>query len=107
MIQGFYITTEDCIGEAVAPDSWEGPIKKGTPIAMIYFDERGMEFIDGSECIDDAHNCVQKTFRLVKPCPVVAACSCPYCSKIVPTSEIQKHVDTDSNCMRVRGIKNW
>lgn len=90
MIQGFYITTKDCQGKKIHPDSWEGEIKKGTPLTLTYFDEYGMEFSDGLH-----------EFRLTTPCPVVPAASCPICSKIVPSNLIKEHQDTDDNCQKI------
>jgi len=94
MFQGFYITTKDCIGNGTHPDGWSGPIEKDTPIALIYFDEYGMEFTDG-----------KNEFRLEKPCPIVAAASCQYCGKIIWTMDWSYHLETDENCKRVRKYK--
>lgn len=95
MFQGFYITTQDCMGEAIAPGEWSGLIKKDTPIALTYFDEHGMEFTDG-----------EKEFRLERPCKIVAASSCPYCGKIIWTMNWCSHLATDSNCKKVRKHKD-
>ena len=100
-IQGFYIITEDCIGEATHPDGWSGPIEKGTPVFMTYFDEYGMEFNDGTEVYWRCAN-RRKEFRLNKPCPVVPACSCDICSEIVPTNSLQMHKDTNRNCKNIQ-----
>ena len=99
-IQGFYIITEDCNGEETCPGGWSGPVKKGTPVALTYFDEQGMEFTDGT--VDGEG---LRDFRLMKPCPVIAAASCQYCGKIVPTIELEKHIETDDNCKNVRKIE--
>ena len=100
MFQGFYITTEDCIGEATYPGGWSGPVGENTPVVMVYFDEQGMEFM-ASVYLDSP-----VTFRLQKPCPVVAACSCPHCGKIVPTVTIKMHIETDENCRRIWEMKH-
>ena len=110
MFQGFYIITEDCIGEKTNPSGWTGKIKEGTPVAMTYFDETGMEFTTG-EIVEEANyrdglERIMKEFRLEKPCPVVAACSCPHCGKIVPTVTIKMHIETDENCRRIWEMKH-
>ena len=93
MIQGFYITSEDCQGYPIAPDTgYNGIIPKGIPIALTYFDEYGCEFID------DDHG----VFRLDRPCPVVSACSCDICGKIVATADIELHKTTDDNCKNIK-----
>ena len=107
MFQGFYIITEDCIGEATHPDGWTGPIKKDTPVALIYFDQHGMEFTTGGTVKDGnrqdgTERILSQEFRLEKPCPVEAACSCPHCGKIVPTAELEVHMDNDDNCFLIR-----
>ena len=107
MFQGFYLITEDCVGERTHPDGWTGPIQKGTPVVMTYFDEQGMEFIIQDEH-ETSHYHFQSEvheFRLEKPCPVVAACSCPHCGKIVPTVTIKMHIEMDENCRRIRETK--
>jgi hypothetical protein len=104
MIQGFYITTEDVQAEATWPNGWEGLIKKDTPIALIYFDETGMEFIDGEELFGNFAGTIRKEFRIPKPCPIVSAGSCPHCGKIIPCNkkDLDYHMDNDTNCQRVR-----
>lgn len=106
-IQGFYIITEDCIGEATHPDGWSGPIEKGTPVFITYFDEYGMEFSTGNDVVtgnrqDGTQIRQQVEFRLEKPCPVVPACSCDICSEIVPTNSLQMHKDTNRNCKNIQ-----
>jgi len=96
MFEGFYITIADCQGMEVAPDQgFNGLIKAGTPIACTYFDEHGMEFIDKEH----------GEFRLTKPCPIVPACSCDICGKIVATRDLECHKGTDENCGRIAEIK--
>lgn len=90
MIQGFYLTTSNCYGKPIAPESWEGDIKKGTPLTLCSFDEYGMEFSDGTN-----------TFRLTKPCPIVPAASCPICGEVVPSNMIKDHQEVSENCKRV------
>lgn len=102
MIHAFYLTTRDCLGEPIGPGDWSGEIPKGTPIAMTYFDESGLEFLAR---INLEHNMVGiREFRLEKPCPIVEAASCEYCSKIVPTHDIETHLFEDENCRRLRGL---
>lgn len=103
MFQGFYLLTEDVVGEATCPDGWTGSVKSGTPLVMTYFDEYGMEFLAVVD-EDGRSGCLQTTreFRLNKPCPIVAAASCPDCGKIVPTNELDFHFNDDVNCQRIR-----
>lgn len=102
MFQGFYILTKDVEGLPCDPDGWSGLVKKGTPLAMTYFDEYCLEFITGEVACD----ALPIEFMLRKPCPVVAACSCPHCGKIVPTVTIKMHIETDDNCRRIWKGKN-
>lgn len=97
MFEGFYITIADCKGMEVAPDTgYSGLIVAGTPIACTYFDEHGMEFIDKEH----------GEFRLTKPCPIVVACSCDICGKIVATRDLECHKGTDDNCLRIAEMNN-
>lgn len=98
MFQAFYIVTKEVWGEKTHPDGWEGPIRAGTVVAMVYFDETGMEFWTGEK--DKAGEPIE--FRLQKPCPVEAAATCPYCHKVVSITGLAVHGATDENCRRIR-----
>lgn len=98
MFLGFYMVTQDTMGEAICPDGWSGMIKKDTPIALTYFDEYGMEFTTGEK----DKNGIEKEFRFNKPCPIVAASTCYYCGKIVWTPHVHDHMQKDINCKRIR-----
>ena len=98
MFQAFYIITEHCKGEEIAPRvGYTGPIAKDTPVVMTYFDETGMEFVMDDDLIE---------FRLSKPCPIEPACSCDICGKIIKTKDLTKHKKTDRNCKLIQGEAN-
>jgi hypothetical protein len=101
MFQAFYIVTKDCWGSNTHPEGWEGPIKAGTVVALVYFDEIGMEFWTGEK----TERGEPIEFRLQKPCPVEAAATCPYCGKIVSVMGLTIHGVTDKNCIRIREAK--
>jgi len=107
MFQGFYLLIEDVVGQETCPDGWSGKVEMNTPLALVYFDETGMEFTTGEMVKegnrqDGTERVLVQEFRLPKPCPVVAACSCPHCGKIVPTETLSNHIQYDLNCHRIR-----
>ena len=96
MFVGYYIITKNCKGQEIAPQvGYTGPISKGTPVVCTYFDQHGMEFAMGDDLVE---------FRLTKPCPILPACSCDICDKIVATKELTNHKQNDINCRRLKEI---
>lgn len=96
MIQGFYIITKDSKAIEIAPDiGYKGIIKAGTVAVLTYFDEYGMEFQAG-----------EMVFRLESHCSTIAACTCDFCGKIIPTKDLIEHKHNDENCIRVSTVLN-
>jgi hypothetical protein len=102
MFQGFYIVIEDCDAIKTHPNGWSGRVLAGTPIVLTYFDEYGMEFLATDISILNT----TKEFRLKKPCPIIAACSCDICGKIVATVDLENHKKGDDNCSRISDLKH-
>jgi len=102
---GFYLTTEKCFGDAVCPSGWSGDVEKNIPIVLIYFDQSGMEFMDGNGNEFRLHRKTQEEYDNGERIPIIEAASCSYCGKIVPTKDLEEHTKIDDNCKNARRLK--